>query len=92
MGKGVIGVAILAALGVAKHIPNDKVKSFLTPILYKAGVIVTLGMSKSPVTKPVWNKVVEPYVIDLIENVNHSIKEGFIPGLRSDNDESEENI
>lgn len=82
----VLGVGIAAAVvGVAKKVPNDKVKAILKPIFYRAGVIATLGLSKSPVVGQVWNKTVEPYVVDLLDNVVYAVKDGFIPGLRSDN-------
>lgn len=82
----IFGFTIAAAVvGVAKKVPNEKIRSVLTPIFYRAGVIATLGVSKSPVLGPVWNKTVEPYVVDLLDNVAYAVKEGFIAGLRSDN-------
>ena len=45
---------------------------------------MTLGLSKWSVTKKVWNKTVEPWFIDLIDNIFGSMVRGFIKGLRSD--------
>ena len=85
LGKFIgVGVAT-AAIGIAKRIPNDRIKRALKPVFYRAGVVVTLGMAKSPVMGPIWNKTVEPYVVDLLDNVLFAMRYGFIPGLRSDN-------
>lgn len=79
---GSIAAFILA--WILKRIPNDKIKAVVGEISYKAGVFITLGLSKWKLTKPFWNKVVEPWFIDLIDNVvGHGLKE-FIRGLRSD--------
>ena len=52
--------------------------------MYGAGVACTLGLSKWTATKNVWNKVVEPWVIDLLDNVIVTGLKKFISGLRSD--------
>ena len=53
--------------------------------MYGAGVACTLGLAKYKFTKKVWNKTMEPYFIDFMDNVfAHGINE-FIRGLRSDN-------
>lgn len=72
----------------AKRIPNEKIKSGLKPVFYRAGVLLTLGLAKSPLVGPVWNRTVEPYVVDLLDNVLFAMRYGFIPGLRSDNKET----
>jgi len=53
--------------------------------MYGLGVGVTLGMAKWKFTKPIWNKVVEPYFIDLIDNVIITGLSKFVEGMRSDN-------
>ena len=79
---GTIAAFILA--WVLKKIPNEKIKQFVGGVMYSAGVFVTLGLSKWKFTAGYWNKTIEPWVIDLIDNVvAHGIKE-FIKGLRSD--------
>ena len=52
--------------------------------MYGFGVACTLGLSKYKWTKKLWNKTVEPYFIDLIDNTAGAAVEGFIEGLRSD--------
>ncbi len=80
---GSIGAFLIA--WILKRIPNDKIKMVVGGAMYRAGVFVTLGLSKWTVTKRFWNKVIEPWFIDIIDNVlSHGIKE-FIRGLRSDN-------
>ena len=81
------GGSILAFVAgyILKQIPNDKIKRVVGKFFYGLGVTITLGLSKYKYTKGFWNKAVEPYFIDLIDNVvGEAIKE-FIRGLRSDN-------
>ena len=54
-------------------------------ITYGMGVTCTLGMGKWRYTKAFWNKTIEPYFVDLLDNViSHGLAE-FVRGLRSDN-------
>ena len=48
------------------------------------GKVMTLGLSKWKFTKNIWNKTVEPWFIDLIDNFIGSAVRGFIKGLRVD--------
>ena len=77
-----------AGLGVAwalKRIPNRKLKANFGLFMYRLGIASTLGLGKWKITKRFWNKTIEPYFIDAIDNiVGHGIKE-YIRGLRSDN-------
>ena len=46
---------------------------------------MTLGLGKWKLTKGIWNKTIEPWFIDLLDNIVASAVNGFIAGLRSDN-------
>jgi len=78
----------IAGLGVAwtlKRIPNRVLKAKFGALMYGLGVTSTLGLGKWKITKRFWNKTIEPWFIDAIDNiVGHGIKE-YIRGLRSDN-------
>jgi len=77
-------VAVVVAF-VLKKIPNAAIKAKLGVVMYGAGVACTLGLAKFKLTKKVWNKTIEPYIVDAIDNiVSHGIQE-FVRGLRSDN-------
>jgi len=77
-------VAVVVAF-VLKKIPNATIKAKLGVVMYSAGVACTLGLAKFKWTKKVWNKTIEPYIVDAIDNiVSHGIQE-FVRGLRSDN-------
>ena len=79
---GAVAVVVAYAL---KKIPNATIKAKLGVVMYSAGVACTLGLAKFKWTKKVWNKTIEPYVVDEIDNiVSHGIQE-FVRGLRSDN-------
>ena len=79
------GLGAVALAWVLKKIPNKKIKAQFGMMTYGMGVTCSLGMGKWKYTKKFWNKTIEPYLIDAIDNiVGHGIKE-FIRGLRSDN-------
>ena len=74
------GTSAGLALWLLKKIPNEDLYSWVETGAYWAGSVMTLGLNKFKL----WNKTVEPYVIDLVDNVvSTGIKE-FIKGLRSD--------
>ena len=79
------GIGAVAVAWVLKKIPNKQIKAQVGMIMYGLGVTCTLGMGKWKYTKRFWNKTVEPWIVDAIDNIaGHGIKE-FIRGLRSDN-------
>jgi len=78
---GVGGIGVAWAL---KKIPNATIKAKFGMMMYGLGVASTLGLSKWSWTKNLWNKTIEPWIIDAIDNIiGHGIAE-FIRGLRSD--------
>ena len=78
------GGASAIALWLLKRIPNEDLYSWVETGSYCAGSIITLGLGKWKFSKRIWNKTVEPYLIDLISNTAGAAVEGFIKGLRSD--------
>ena len=78
------GGSTAIALWVLKKIPNQTIYNCVNGLCYKAGTIVTLGLSKWKFSKKIWNKTVEPYFIDLLENTVGAAVKGFIDGLKSD--------
>ena len=82
---GSLGALVLA--WIFKKIPNEKIKSYFGGCMFRLGVLITLGLSKNKYTAGIWEKTIEPYFIDLIDNlIGEGIKQ-FILGLRSDNKE-----
>jgi hypothetical protein len=79
------GIGAVVVAWTLKKIPNKEIKAQLGMIMYGMGVTCSLGMGKWKYTKRFWNKTIEPWLIDAIDNIfGHGIKE-FIRGLRSDN-------
>ena len=86
-------VAVYAGMGVAgcvtafilKKIPNNTIKAKFGSWMYNLGVVCTLGMGKWKWTKNVWNKTIEPYFVDAIDNILVTGISKFVDGLRSDN-------
>ena len=72
------------ALYILKKIPNKEICAWVESICYTACKVMTLGLSKWKFTKNIWNKTVEPYFIDLLDNFVGSAVRGFIKGLRVD--------
>lgn len=70
---------------VLKKIPNDKICAVVETFFYGVGKTCTLGLSKWEWSKGAWEKTIEPYVTDLLDNVFGSVVRGLIKGLRSDN-------
>lgn len=81
-----VGGSILAFVlaWIFKKIPNEKISRSVEKFFYGLGVFCTLGASKK---LKIWNKTVEPFLVDLIDNVIGAAVRGFIAGLRSDNKE-----
>lgn len=74
-----------AVMWVLKKIPNEKICAVVEGCFEKLGVLMTAGLTKFWATKSIWNKTVEPYFIDLVDNVVGGALRGLIKGLRSDN-------
>ena len=74
-----------ALVGILKKIPNEKICAVVEGLFEKAGVLMTAGLTKWSFTRKIWNKTIEPYFIDLVDNVVGGALRGFIKGLRSDN-------
>ena len=79
------GIVAVGIAWVLKKIPNAVLKAKFGLLMYKFGVVCTLGLGKFRLTKRFWNKTIEPWFVDAVDNiVGHGIAE-FIRGLRSDN-------
>ena len=74
-----------AVMFVLKKIPNEKICSVVEGLFCKMGTVMTAGLTKWKPTRKIWNKTVEPYFVDLIDNVFGSAVKGLIKGLRSYN-------
>ena len=73
-----------AVLWILKKIPNEKICSVVEGCFEKLGVLMTAGLTKFWATKKIWNSTIEPWFIDIIDNIFGSMVRGLIKGLRSD--------
>ena len=80
MGGGTAGIV----LWVLKKVPNKEIANILETFAFGCCRTMTLGLSKWKMTKGLWNKTIEPYFIDLLENVVGGFVSGAVKGLRSD--------
>ena len=78
------GGASAIVLWVLKKIPNEHICSVVETACESIGRVMTLNLSKWSATKKVWNSTIEPFFVDLIDNVFGSIVRGLVNGLRSD--------
>ena len=72
------GGSAAVVLWVLKKIPNEHICGVVESACENLGKVMTLGLG-------IWNSTIEPWFIDLIDNIFGSIVRGFIKGLRSDN-------
>ena len=79
------GGASAVVLWVLKKVPNDQICGVIETAFESMGKVMTLGLGKWSMTKKVWNSTIEPWFVDLVDNVFGSMVRGFIKGLRSDN-------
>jgi len=85
VGYATGGVLTMAVAFILKKIPNNVIKAKFGAVMYGLGIACTLGLAKWKVTKSLWNKTIEPWVIDAINNiVVHGVSE-FVRGMQSDN-------
>jgi len=82
VGGGTAGIV----LWVLQKVPNEDIKNMVHTFFFGLGRAMTLGLSKWKITKGVWNSTVEPWFVDLLENVVGGAVEGFIQGIRVDNE------
>jgi len=78
-------IAAFIILWILKRIPNEKIKEKIGKFFFGFGRVITLGLSKWKWSAPYWNKIIEPWFIDFVDNVFGEALKEFIRGLRSDN-------
>ena len=78
------GTASVISLFLLKLVPNEDIKKWVETSCFWIGTTLTLGLYKWKYTKKYWNKIIEPYFIDLIDNVAGAGIKGLIKGLKSD--------
>ena len=80
VGGGTAGII----LWVLKKIPNEEIANIVETFFYGCGKALTLGLSKWRFTRQFWNKTIEPWFIDTVDNIVGGAIRGFIRGLRID--------
>ena len=73
------------ALFILKKIPNDKICSVVETFFFGLGRALTLGLAKWSISAKIWNKTIEPFFVDLVDNIVGGALRGFLRGLRVDN-------
>ena len=81
MGGGTAGIILF----VLKKVPNDQLANMVETFAETCGKVMTLGLGKWSFSKKFWNGTVEPWFIDVFDNIMGGLIRGFIKGLRSDN-------
>ena len=79
-GGGTAGIV----LWVLKKVPNKEICALVETMFYGLGKTMTLGLSKWSITRDFWNNTIEPWFIDLVDNIIGGALRGFIRGLRVD--------
>ena len=81
MGGGTAGIILF----VLKKVPNDQLANMVETFAETCGRVKTLGLGKWSFSKKFWNGTIEPWFIDVFDNIMGGLIRGFIKGLRSDN-------
>ena len=71
-------------LYILKKIPNEHICSVVETTFSSICKVMTLGLGKWSFSKKIWNSQIEPWFIDIIDNIFGAMVRGFIKGLRSD--------
>ncbi len=85
---GASGLGLILDLILKQFISNELIEKWSKGIkvFFKGlGIVSTVGLSKIPYLKNIWNNFIEPYVIILLKMVFTNAIEGFIEGLETDN-------
>ena len=72
-------------LFILKKIPNEQICKYVEGLFFGLGSAMTLGLAKWSFSAKIWNKTIEPFFVDLIDNIVGGALRGFLRGLRSDN-------
>ena len=84
--SGIVTGLVLVALMIAFRVfPNKTIYGIVRNTFTGIGVIVTGGLSRYSLTKPLWNKHIEPWFVDFLTNTVLAAVDGFVAGLKSDN-------
>ena len=79
------GSVAALVLWVLKQVPNEQIQNIVSTFFFGIGRTMSLGLAKWKFTKGTWNSVIEPWLIDLVDNVVGGAVKGFVDGLRADN-------
>jgi len=85
---GVTGLGALLNIILKKLVTNelkDKIANVIKMFFKGLGVGCTLGLSKLPILKGLWNSVFEPYIIIFLRILVSNAIDGFTEGLETDN-------
>ena len=80
VGGGTAGIV----LWVLKKVPNQEIANIVETFAFGCFRTMTIGLSKWKFSKGLWNRTIEPWFIDLIENVLGGFIKGAVKGLRFD--------
>jgi len=87
-----ITVLPTAFVYVMKLMPNEKVYAGVRMFFRGIGIIISKTMCAVPIVGSIWNKVIEPYFIDLFQNTILAMCDGLVSGLKQDNSIIDEKI
>lgn len=87
-----IGGSILFVLvtWILKKIPTAEIRKAIYDFVFKIFAGISKAMNKWKVTKPIWESLLEPWLINFLDMFVMSILYGIFDGLRSDNDPKSE--
>lgn len=89
-GSGQIwaGIGTVILLYVFKKIPNDKIYALVFNFFKRVGIVCTGGLNRYKWSAPFWETHIEAWFIDFLQNTIGAALNGYIEGLRTNNNQN----
>jgi hypothetical protein len=87
VGAGVTLLGTLLNLILKKFVTQEVITNWgigVKKTFNALGIAVTVGLSKMPLFKDIWNSIIEPYVIIVLEVIAMNAVSGLVQGLETD--------
>jgi hypothetical protein len=78
-------IAVFVVTWILNKIPTARVRKWIYELFFSLGAGISRFFNNWRVTKPVWEKALEPWLIGFLDMIFGAIMSGLFDGFRSDN-------